>query len=182
MALTLGACATASNPGAMVPELTEATIIAADSKLSNAIVVEGVEGGKETNPLWTSKVSNEDFAEALRQTFSAHAMLATDAGKFSLVAELLKLKQPIMGIDMSVTSDVKYTLTELESGDVVFEDTISKKYTATMGDAFIGTERLRLANEGSIKTNIATLIESLVATIDGDKAASGADMEAVAAK
>lgn len=176
MALVLGACATASKPGAMVPELTEATIIAEDSKLAEAVSVEGVDGGQKTNPLWVSKVSNEDFTEALRQALAAHAMLATDAGKYSLAAELVKLKQPVMGFDMSVTSDVKYTLTEIETGEVVFEDTVSEKYTAKMSDAFVGVERLRLANEGSIKSNISSLIAGMIAAVDGAEE-TGADAE-----
>ena len=168
MALVLGACATASNPGAMVADLTESNIISEDSKLANAVTLESVSGGQETNPLWTSQVSDSDFAEALRQSLAAHAILATDEGDYKLTAELEKLKQPVLGgFNMSVTSDVKYTLTSVETGEVVYEDMVSEKYTAQMGDAFMGVERLRLANEGSIKQNISTMLTNLIAEFDG---------------
>lgn len=166
-ALSLTACATASQPGAMVPSVSAESIVTSQSKLFEAVTVGPVDGGKKTNPLWTSEVSNEDFAEALRQSFAAHAMLATDTGDYRLDAELVKLKQPVMGIDMSVTSDVKYVLTNVATGAVIFEDTISEKYTAKMSDAFVGVKRLQLANEGSIKANISTLIEMMINKVDG---------------
>lgn len=166
-ALSLTACATASQPGAMVPSVSAKSIVTSQSKLFEAVTIGPVDGGKKTNPLWTSKVSNEDFAEALRQSFAAHAMLATDAGDYRLDAQLVKLKQPVMGIDLSVTSDVKYVLTNIATGEVVFDETISEKYTAKMGDAFVAVKRLQLANEGSIKSNISTLIEMMINKVDG---------------
>ena len=120
MALVLGACATASNPGAMVADLTESNIISEDSKQANAVTLESVSGGQETNPLWTSQVSDSDFAEALRQSLAAHAILATDEGDYKLTAELEKLNQPVLGgFNMSVTSDVKYTMPSEDRKSVV---------------------------------------------------------------
>ena len=165
--LSLAACASASKPGAMVAEVTEATIIQDTSKLHENVTVGEVGGGKETNPLWTSEVSSENFAEALRQTFAAHAMLATDEGDYRLDAKLVKLKQPFAGFNMTVTSIVDYTLTHVESGEVVLEETVETAYTAKVGDAFMGVKRLQLANEGSIKGNISTLIQKMIAAVDG---------------
>ena len=165
-ALAVSACASASNPGAMIAELSDATIIDDASALRQNVSVGEVSGGKETNPLWTSEVSNEDFAEALRQSFSAHAMLATETGRYRLDATLEKLKQPFAGFNMTVTSTVNYTLTDLESGDVLFTETIEEAYTAEMGDAFMGVKRLQLANEGSIKQNISSLIKLMIETVD----------------
>lgn len=165
--LALSGCASASKPGAMVPALTEATIIKSDSRLANAVTVGTVEGGKKTNPLWTSEVSSEDFAEALRQSFSAHAMLASDSGTYRLDANLENLKQPAIGIDMKVTATIAYTLTEVATGDIVYEDTIETPYTAQFSDSFVAVKRLQLANEGSIKTNIAEMIEQVINSVDG---------------
>lgn len=93
-ALSLAACASASKPGTMVAELTEATIIKDASKLRDSVAVGEVSGGHDTNPLWTSEVANADFAEALKQTFAAHAILAKGGGVYRLDAKLVKLKQP----------------------------------------------------------------------------------------
>lgn len=169
-ALSLAACASASKPGAMVAPIEEATLIAENSPLRNAIKVSDVAGGKETNPLWTSKVSNEDFAEALRQTLAAHAMLASESNRYVLKAELLALKQPIAGFNMSVTSKVRYVLTESDAA--VFDETVEHKHTAKANEAFLGVERLRLANEGSIKGNIAEFMRRLTEKFSPAPAAS----------
>lgn len=175
-ALTLGACAAASKPGAMVPELTNETIIKEASALRETVSVGTVGGGKETNPLWTSEVSNTDFAEALRQSFAAHAMLATETGVYRLDAELVELKQPFAGFNMTVTSIVNYTLTNVETDEVVLEETISEAYTAKAGDAFVGVKRLQLANEGSIKSNISSLIALMIDRVDGAADAPAEEM------
>ena len=178
LAAALTACASASKPGAMVAELTEATIIDESSVLRENIAVGDVSGGKETNPLWTSEVSSEDFAEALRLSFTSHAMLAMGESQYRLDAELVKLKQPFAGFNMTVTSIVAYTLTDVATGKVVYKDTVEEAYTAKVGDAFMGVQRLRLANEGSIKGNISTLIKSLIEKIDANEATQSIESDA----
>lgn len=166
-AAALSACATASKPGAMAPTVSEKTIIAEASPLRESVTVGDIGGGKKTNPLWTSQVSSEDFAETLRQAFTAHTMLSMEDGDYRLDAELVKLKQPLAGFNMTVTADVKYTLTEVATGDVVIDEVISTPYTAKTSDAFIAVERLRLANEGSIRENITQLITMMIERVDG---------------
>lgn len=166
-AILLAGCATASQPGAMLAPVTNATMIDNTSKLHQTVSMGDVNGGKKTNPLWTSEVSSEDFAEALKQSLAAHAMLATDTGNYRLDAELKKLKQPIMGVNMSVTSVVDYTLTNVDTGAVVLSTTVEEKYTAKLGDAFVGVKRLQLANEGSIKSNISNIIKQMIDKVDG---------------
>lgn len=174
-ALTVCACASASDPSLMAAEVTETTTLSANSVMRDNVSVGTVSGGRETNPLWTSQVSDDAFAEALRQSFAAHAMLATEQGDFRLDAELVELSQPLAGFDMTVHAQVQYTLTNVQTGAVVFDQRIAESHTATVGDAFMGVERLRLANEGSIKTNIATLIERLIDTLDAETGSSATD-------
>jgi hypothetical protein len=160
-ALSVCACASPSNPAAMVAAASPDVVFSSGSALHQNVELGTVDGGRETNPLWTSQVSSEDFAEALRGSFQAHAILTTQGGDYRLDATLMELNQPFAGLDMSVHSTVRYALTEVASGDVVYEEVISERYTATMGDAFVGVERLRLANEGSIRANIERLISQL---------------------
>ncbi|HBK91451.1 MAG TPA: hypothetical protein DDZ68_07255 [Parvularcula sp.] len=165
--LSLAACASASKPGAMVAQLTDATIIREDSSIRSAFTVGTVTGGKETSPLWKSNVSSDDFAEALRQSLAGHALLASSDGKYVVDAELVQVKQPVLGgFNMTVTSTVKYKVTEAATSTVVLDEEVVNEYTAKMGDAFVGVERLRLANEGSMKGNIGQFIEALVTKMD----------------
>ena len=178
-AYSLAACASASNPGAMVAELSQETIITDSSKLRENVTVGDIGGGKETNPLWVSNVSSEDFSEALRQSLSAHAMLATESNNYRLDAELVKLKQPLFGMDMTVTSTVDYTLTDVNTGEVVLQKTVEHAYTAKLGDAFVAVKRLQLANEGSIKGNISELIKEMIATVDSEVPTKAVDPESL---
>ncbi len=161
--LVLTGCASSSQPGAMAIGVTQSTLIATDSPLNHSVAAPTVTGGKDTNPLWISNVSNADFMEALRQSLAANTMLATENARFNLAAELVQLKQPMMGFDMTVTAHVKYTLTNIATGKVVWSQDITTPYTAKMSDAFLGVKRLQLANEGAIKANIEAMVQALIA-------------------
>ena len=68
-----------------------------------------------------------------------------------------------MGFDMTVGSTVRYSLIETQTRKEVYARVIQINYTAKMSDAFIGSQRLKLANEGSVKTNIEALVNDLIA-------------------
>jgi len=68
-----------------------------------------------------------------------------------------------MGLDMTVSLVVKYKLVELGTGQVVWEKQIFSEYTATISDALAGSTRLRKANEGAVRRNLAQLLGELTA-------------------
>ena len=156
------ACAEGAVPGAMMAPVTQATLLRDGSPLRQAVQLGTVGGGKETNPLWTSQVSSADFAEALRRSLAVHAILATGAERFRLDANLINLEQPLAGLDMTVSSTVTYRLTAVSSQRVLFEQPITAYFTAAFSSAFVGVQRLRLANEGAIRANIIRFIEALI--------------------
>ena len=132
-----------------------------DRALSDGIKITDVSGGKKTNPAWTSEISSEAFSEALKNSLVAENIYLSD-GRYSLTAELLKVKQPALGISMKVTTHIRYILSDTKKNDsVLLDQTLVVPYTATLGDAFVGTKRLRLANEGSAKENIKELLRML---------------------
>lgn len=131
-----------------------------DTALSNQVSVDQVSGGKETNPALASQISDTAFQAALKQSLDTEGLLSED-GNYRLTATILSVDQPIMGFDMTVTTHVKYTLKDKASDSIVFEDTLHAPYTATVGDAFAGIARLRMANEGSGKKNIEMLLDKL---------------------
>lgn len=158
----LGACATGANPGAMTASVSEGTLLAPRSRLRQAVEVGGVTGGRETNPLLSSKVSDDDFVEALRRSLAVHAILASGPGGYRLDARLVELKQPFGGFNMEVQATVLYRLVASRTGRTVFERSVSSAYTATFGSAHYGVLRLRLANEGAVRENIQSFIAALV--------------------
>lgn len=85
---------------------------------------------------------------------------AADASKakYSIDANLQDLKQPVFGLTFDVVSTVLYTVT---ADGKQSQFPVVATGTATTSDAFIGIERLRLANERSIRENIKTFLNML---------------------
>ena len=163
----LAGCATPASPTAMTaaPPMPPATVAA--SPLARAVMVDSVTGGEPTSPLWVSKVGNGEFADALRQSLGSAGLLAAEPGaaKYDLRANLITLSQPMVGLDMTVKSSVKYTVLDRATKRPVYDEIVSADHTATFGDHPIGAERLRLANEGAIRKNIEAFLRDVVTRV-----------------
>lgn len=160
----LTGCATPARIDQMVAVAAPQQRIAQTPLRAN-VAVRDVTGGKETNPMWVSNVGNSEFEQALEGSLRDAGLLSAgkQAGKYMLVAHLENVQQPLMGISMTVTATVNYSLIERATGKEVINRRISLPYTASFDSAFIGTERLRLANEGAVRVNIGKIIEELFA-------------------
>ena len=172
---TLGACAQPASYAAMVVDAQAVdTARGPAPSYRETLVVAPVRGGKETSPLWTSQVGNAEFQEALTRSLiatklaSANILINPGAanGRYRLEAALQSLQQPLMGFDLTVTATVAYKLTEISTGAVVYESTLVTPATATMSDALIAVERLKLANEKAIRANLTKLVGDLYALPD----------------
>jgi hypothetical protein len=137
--------------------------IATNPKFKSGIGVADVTGGKETNPMWTSQVSSNDFRRALEISLENSGMFSRvlAGSKYRLTADMVKLDQPAIGFDMTVSSTVRYSLIDMVSNKEVYGRVVQIGYTAKFSDSFLGAERLRLANEGAVKVNIQALIDDL---------------------
>lgn len=157
----LAGCAT---PAAVSNMSVYATQRTAPAALKNAIAVADVDGGRETNPLWVSQVSSESFRSALEDSLANAGVFerALSASKYRLTASLNQLEQPAFGFDMTVTSSVKYTLVDTKTGKDVYSRLIRAPFTAGFSDSPLGSTRVRIATEGSIKKNIELLINDLL--------------------
>jgi hypothetical protein len=156
--LNLGGCATPATSQAMT--VKPGATAPVNPKLKGQLAVTDVTGGKDTNPLWTSQVDAAGFRKALTDSLAIAGYLAPDAGsaKYKVSANLVSLDQPLAGFTLDVKSDVKY---ELAGNGAKRDYAIKATGTATTSDAFVGFERLRIANERSILENIKQFIEQL---------------------
>lgn len=134
------------------------------SALRSNTSVKSVSGGKKTNPMWISNVAGPDFERALESSLNAAGLLAKDrqASLYQVKADLVKMDQPFLGLDMTVTAYVRYELVERETGKAIYSKEVQTPFTATMGDAFLGVERLKVANEGAVKANIKQFITEIL--------------------
>lgn len=119
-----------------------------------------VSGGKKTNPVWTSEIGNDAFWGAVKESLESQG-LYSDNGTYRLAIKIIKLEQPLLGLDLEVTTHVRYVLTNTDNNAVIFDDTVIAPHTAGLGDAFFAAKRLRLANEGSAQKSIEALLDKL---------------------
>lgn len=132
----------------------------------NSMVITRVDGGETTNPLWTSEVDGAAFQGVLCASLEQNDFLTKTlpSSRFDLFATLGSLNQPLFGLDMTVISTVLYRVVERRIQFDWFNDSVITSYTATFSDSPLAIQRLRLANEGSIRENIKEFIRRLVNT------------------
>lgn len=161
MLVELSGCATSADPTAMTVAAPQATEKPFPQRLQHAMCVRTVAGGTETNPLWVSKVDNKGFQAALSSSMDSAGLTAPSSScSYPIDVNLLGLSQPSAGFDMTVTSHVNYKVYDA-SGQPYLLETIDTPYTATVSDAFVGVERLKIANEGAIRMSIQKFFNKL---------------------
>ncbi|HCA26831.1 MAG TPA: hypothetical protein DEP05_04185 [Betaproteobacteria bacterium] len=158
LVVSLYGCASGAKFGNMA--YTESIGMKYDKALKHDVGLSTVAGGEQTNPLWTSQISNEAFKKAVEMSLSSQGLLSQN-GRYQLKVKLAEIDQPMFGLDFTVTTHVNYILMDTKTNKVIFNDTIVSPYTASVGEAFLAVKRLRLANEGSAKQNIEDLLKKL---------------------
>ena len=156
----LSGCATASKADAMVAKPVAVTH-ASSSDISVTVL-----GGKDTTKMGASQISDDAFAQALRDSISQSGLfkaVAATGGRYKLSAFIGKVDQPILGFNMTVKMEVSYTLVDTKSGKAVWSKNIASEHTAKATEAFAGVTRLRLANEGAARDNIEQALNEMSA-------------------
>jgi hypothetical protein len=156
----LAGCSSPAQMEGMVFTPDASAVGSYDDVLQKQMQVKSVEGGEDTNPIWTSEISNEAFQAALEQSLANAGLLGTD-GRFKLSVTLTQVDQPLFGFDMTVTSKIRYALKDTLSDKIILDEVIVAPFTATVSDAFAGIKRVRIANEGSARKNIELLPQKL---------------------
>jgi hypothetical protein len=163
----LGACATPASYTSMIAELASADLGPGPApSYRGAITVAPVSIGNDTSAPWRSQIGSAEFQEALVRTLMLANLANTQNGRFRLEATLLRLERPYAGFAMTVTASVAYRLTDTASGAVVYQDTRTSIGTASLNDAVLNVNRLRIADERALRANLRKLIEDLYALPD----------------
>lgn len=160
-AAAVSACAKPATVPAMVPDV--AGVTSAASPYRSAISVGTVSGGRGSAKLWTARVGNTEFQEALTRALTDSGLAAAQGGRYRLDSDLQKLEEPFAGFAMTVEATIAYRLADTTNGAVVYQNTITTPATATMDDALDGLARNRIANERAIRANLRRLVEELSA-------------------
>ncbi len=163
--IVLAGCAQPAQQTAMVPGAIAP--VSGSSKYQRSVRDVIGFGGEETNPMWTSEISKEDFQAALEMSLR-QAGIFSETGRYTLRADILTVEQPLVGIDLKVVMTVRYNLID-RAGQIRFDKTIKSEYTAKFSEAFVAIERLQKANEGAARANIGLLLQSLGAASSGGR-------------
>lgn len=161
LALTLTGCATPARISGMVASY-DTIQDPANAYLRDSIRIGQVTGGQDTNPMWTSQVDAVSFRAALEHSLQQAGLHNnTELANHYLNAQLIELDQPLFGAALTVKATVRYQLIHAPSDQVIYERLIERAHTTRFSEAFMGVERLKLANEGAIRVNIEGLISDL---------------------
>jgi hypothetical protein len=134
----------------------------AASPLQRATFIGTVAGGRQTDPMaMTPQVGNEQFRDALARTLdNAGYLTSSDANRrFRVDATFLGLDHPDLGWTVTVTTIAKYVVTDTRDGSTVLNETITAEDTKTVGDIFVGTERVLVTTEEAVKKNLASFLQ-----------------------
>jgi hypothetical protein len=158
----LGGCASPAVSTAMV-----ATPRASVKSHAGTVSI-NVTGGSETSKAGASQISDRDFAAALEQSIRESALFAgiassAEPGTYHLEVAIVRVQQPMFGLNMTVTVETAWTLSRAADKSVLWRRAITTSHTAKAGEAFAGVKRLRLANEGAARENIREAITQMSA-------------------
>src|SRR3954471_23304445 len=114
--LVAGGCAAPARVDQMSIKADQASTLAtsAPESLRKAVAVRDVTGGKDTNPMWVSQVGTSEFEGALQESLKAVGLFNENraGAAYAVIADLAKLDQPFIGLDLTVTASVNYKVVD----------------------------------------------------------------------
>lgn len=158
--VTLTGCATPATTQSMVATPTKTL------KQYPFSVSVTTRGGAETNAAGRSEISDADLKAAIEKSIAESKLFnqivqTAGAGDYDLVVAVVQMDKPMFGTSFTITIETAWTLTRTRDKQIVWRKSVSGTHTATMGDAFVGVTRLRLAIEGAARATIANGLEGV---------------------
>ncbi|MGM9487948.1 hypothetical protein [Ideonella sp. YS5] len=145
-AALLGGCAVApSSPSAMTPE----TI--ATAKQSPKTVSVAATGGKGVA---TDAAMADAVAASIEKAKTFSKVIKGAGADYQLTVTLMSLDMPSFGMSFTCKTEMAWSLKRAD-GSAAWQEVIKSEGTAGAGEAFVGSERAKMAIERSIRENIA---------------------------
>lgn len=109
----------------------------------------------------TGALSDAAFRDALDDALRQKDYIISSGASYKLDAEVLEVKQPMIGFNYEVVTKVHYTLTNAKSGKTVYNDVLTLPYTAVFGEAMDSSVRMRIATARALRENIMHFLRIL---------------------
>jgi hypothetical protein len=152
-ALLLGGCAAPAGRQAMAPPEVNTA-----GKQHVASVKVSASGGSETGAMDSSNIANADLRGAIETAISRSRLfkevVQSGDGDYELAVTVIQLSKPLFGGTFTVDLEAGWSLVRGSDKRAVWRQVFKTSGTATMSDAFVGVERLRLAVEAAARANI----------------------------
>ncbi len=130
----------------------------------NTVLVKA-QGGSETGAMDSSNISNKDFAQAIEESIIESKLFTRvihgEGSDYLLNVTIVSMSKPMFGASFTVSMEAAWSLSDAASKEAVLRKSIKSSHTVTMGQALIGTTRLRLAVEGAARKNIQLGLEAI---------------------
>lgn len=153
LSLAMGGCAAPANRAAMTPS----DMVISKHFPYSLSVSSG--GGSETGTMDSSNIADADFKaaieEAVRNSKLFTSIIQGSGGDYELNVRVTSLSKPLFGTTFTVQMEAAWSLTRVADRNVMLRKAVQSSGTATMGDAFAGVTRLRLAVEAAARDNIS---------------------------
>lgn len=150
--LWLAGCAAPATKQALI---VDDTSFSAENPYSVSV---NASGGGETGAMGYTNISNDDLAGAIEDSIVKSGLFSSvvkgNDADYKLSVSLISMSKPMFGLDFKIDMEMAWSLVNTRTGEAVMKESIKSSHTATPGDAFIGTTRVRLAVEGAAQNNI----------------------------
>ena len=139
-------------------------VVQNDYKLKN-ISVQVASDSEKTGDLdfWTENSLNftKKVEDSLIKVLTDNPFFLVGSEKSLLIdVQVLKNDAPLAGLKITVHTDFLYKITD-QNGKILYENTISSFGTAEFKESFLGSNRVALANNRSVKRNIKLFLDDI---------------------
>ena len=144
----------------MVPDTSALTA----TRIDKTIVIANVKGAQDSKFGGPAMVSDEQFkstlTKALQQSGIFRTVVTDGAADLEMSAEFVAQGQGA-GLNYLSALVVEYIIVDSDTQEEVWSDAFNSRHKVTVGEAFSGDKRTVRAAEGSVRKNIAQLLDSL---------------------
>lgn len=163
IALLLGGCVSPIPASQMTPDISIYQQIESNPKLEKKIKIGRVEVNKNASSRNDANINAVEFQNALTNSLLTANYLIRGGNEESYIldAEIVAIKQPFMGFNLSVDTEIKYDLHDKGTGRSIYDDTLKLSGETRFSEAFDGILRLRMATAKAMSENITHLLRVL---------------------
>lgn len=145
------------NSSAMMPMLTtgKTHVVSVDIQVAGHKIFTENGGGKD---------ALNAISKAVQDSVYDHVFLRPDGArpaKLKLNVLIHQIVSPIVGLTMETSLEISWLLTSGDAEKILYRRSIRTSDKKTIGDAFVGATRARMAFESAMRENIRIAIEDM---------------------